>query len=84
MHLPAEFPLTAEAIHGEHGMRAKFRQRNHHPSPEQWVAFEALVQTLERMSNGTASNSLFLSAEDPGLGKTTAISCFVDALLTHR
>jgi len=41
-----------------------------------------LVATMEAMAVGAASNSFFLSSLDPGVGKTTALICFIQQLLS--
>jgi hypothetical protein len=64
-------------------MREKFEERNHRPSARQLVALRQLIRTLEDMATGKAEPKRYLSSADPGLGKTTAISCFVDAMLSH-
>lgn len=49
-----------------------------------WVGIIDLVDTLERMANGTLKRLPHLSSLDPGVGKTEAIIEFVRALLSSR
>jgi hypothetical protein len=52
-----------------------------------WTALQAVADALEAMVEGTCSPSLYVSSLDPGVGKTTAIILFVQALLAspaHR
>ena len=45
------------------------------------IALRELVSTKVAMAEGTASPHFFLSSLDPGVGKTTALICFVQELL---
>ena len=56
---------------------------NHQPSEVMWSALEDLVVTLESMALRKADPKFYLSSLDPGVGKTTALCCFVDALLSY-
>lgn len=61
-----------------------FAQYNHTPSPDQLNAVLAIQSTLTRMLSGMAAPKYYLSALDPGMGKTTAILAWLGALLERR
>ncbi|MGE8940656.1 hypothetical protein ACO2I3_01955 [Leptospira interrogans] len=62
-------------------LEASFKERGHSPSGEQWEALKDLVRTIENLSLGKTERKLFLSALDPGIGKTTSLIAFLDTLL---
>jgi hypothetical protein len=70
--------LTAETIASLH---ATFARYNHHPSPSQWAALEAIASTLAAMATDTCSKAPYLSSLDPGVGKTQAVVHFLRTLL---
>lgn len=51
------------------------------PRQDVSIALKELVATMAAMAEGTASSSFHLSSLDPGIGKTTALICFVQELL---
>jgi hypothetical protein len=57
------------------------------PSPEHWLALEDIARTMEGMADGNCPRQVFLSAIDPGVGKSQTVIHFARALLsskTHR
>lgn len=48
---------------------------------ETTIAFQELVTTMVAMAEGSATPHFFLSSLDPGVGKTTTLTCFVQELL---
>ena len=62
-------------------LRAYFDERGHDPSPDHWEALADVACTLEAMATGTASPSVYLSAIDPGVGKTQTLVHFSRALV---
>jgi hypothetical protein len=62
-------------------MKGFFDGRGHYPSPEMWSALGAVAETMEQMAEGRAEPVIHLSSLDPGVGKTTAVICFLQALL---
>lgn len=73
--------LTAKAMAS---MRAAYMVRGLSPSDEQWAAIEDPIATMEAMANGQADAVVYLSALDPGVGKTQGIVHFVQALLASK
>jgi hypothetical protein len=65
-------------------MQDKFQNNGHCPSSEQWDALADLVNCLDGMARGTAEKTVYVCSLDPGLGKTTALKCYVDQLLTQQ
>jgi len=68
-------------------LRANFAQVGHHPSDDQWHALEALLETFDRLVDGRADPALYLSALDPGVGKTSAVIAYLRRLMAspdHR
>lgn len=63
-------------------LREAFADHGHHPSSDQWDALEALIDTFDNIVLGAdVAPALYLSALDPGVGKTTALIAYVTALL---
>jgi hypothetical protein len=62
-------------------LRQYFDERGHDPSPGHWEALADVARTLEAMANGTASPSVYLSAIDPGVGKSQTLVHFARALV---
>lgn len=62
-------------------MEEVFIERHHHPGFEQRIALHELQDTLSRMAYGLADSVYYLSDLDPGVGKSTAISTWIKALL---
>lgn len=56
----------------------------HRPSQAMYDALEDIVGTLADMAEGRAEPRIFLSSLDPGVGKTSAICAFVNALREHE
>lgn len=65
-------------------MKTGFDKIGHQPSPDQWEALEDLVTCLDDMATESAKKTIYLSSLDPGLGKTTALKCYLDQLLTQH
>ncbi|CAA2141966.1 hypothetical protein [Hyphomicrobium sp. ghe19] len=65
-------------------MRTRFEAVGHKPSAAQWEALEDLVRCLDSMAMGTAKQTVYLSSLDPGLGKTTALKCYLHQLLAQH
>lgn len=53
----------------------------HRPSVQMYEALSNIAATLAAMALGEAAQKVYLSSLDPGIGKTTALTCFTDALL---
>lgn len=62
-------------------LQATFSERGHSPSGDMWKALEAVALTLQRMAEGDCPPKIHLSSLDPGVGKTSAVVCFLRALL---
>jgi hypothetical protein len=62
-------------------MRKSFTGLDHHPSEGQWAALAAVVKTMAEMAGGAAGPYAYLSALDPGVGKTYALIHFLRQLL---
>ncbi|SFV33991.1 hypothetical protein [Hyphomicrobium facile] len=62
-------------------MRARFDAQCHYPSQDQQDALADIIMCLERMRTGRAANKVFLSAVDPGIGKTSALSAYLSVYL---
>lgn len=73
--------LTALALER---LKAKFAKHSHSPSPAAWAALEALIAAMEEAAKGNLERQVFLSALDPGVGKSSAIAAFLDALLSFE
>lgn len=72
-------PLKAEALAL---LRDAFDRHGHRPSNAQWQALEALLDTFDGIVLGSAMTpALYLSALDPGVGKTSALVAYLTALL---
>ena len=67
-----------------HDLRIFFDRRNHHPSPEHWMALEDIAGTMEAMADGKCSRKVFLSAVDPGIGKSQTVTHFARAFGSGR
>ena len=61
-------------------LRHFFDQQDHHPSPEHYEALMDIAETLEDMADMASAPSVFLSACDPGLGKSQTLVHFGRAL----
>lgn len=57
------------------------RRGGEHVDLETAIALRELVTTMVAMAEGTATPHFFLSSLDPGVGKTTTLTCFVQELL---
>lgn len=63
-------------------VRSYFEARtSHRPSPEMYSALTAVAETLAKMAVGQPAQTIYLSSLDPGIGKTTVYTKFLDALL---
>jgi hypothetical protein len=62
-------------------MRSYFDQQNHFPSVPHWAALKDIAETLESMAEERADAVVYLSAIDPGVGKTQAVAHFARALV---
>src|SRR4051794_30108816 len=51
-------------------------------SPEMWAGIEDLALCLQRMADGEADRTFFLSSLDPGVGKTQTVVTFLQSLLS--
>lgn len=78
---PRSTALTARVLAS---LKLTFLSYGHFPSPDMWVALEAICQTLEAMADGNCEPSIYLSSLDPGVGKTTVIIHFIRALLASE
>ena len=65
-------------------MKTRFDKIGHQPSDLQWQALEDLLACLDDMATGSAKQTVYLSSLDPGLGKTTALKCYLDQLLMQH
>lgn len=77
-------PLTT---HTMASMREFFDAADHRPNDEHWAALAAIASTTERMAEGRCESRVFLSAVDPGVGKSQTVLHFARALLNspeHR
>ena len=61
-------PLTTRAMTT---LRAFFDAAGHNPSVDHWRALEAIASTMEDMADGCCERRVFLSAVDPGVGKSS-------------
>jgi|SRR5271166_766410 len=71
----------------ETSMRVYFETCGHRPSDAHWDALRAVLQTLDNMASGDCMSALYLSAIDPGVGKTTAVQHWARQLVVspeHR
>lgn len=81
------FPLESIAPAALADLRTEFSGYGHDPSPDQWVALEALLETFDRLVAGEADPTLYLSSLDPGIGKTSCVVAYLRRLLqsdAHR
>ncbi|MBE7158426.1 MAG: hypothetical protein INR62_08345, partial [Rhodospirillales bacterium] len=62
-------------------LRATFAAGGHNPSPEHFAALADIAATLEAMAEGHAAPKVYLSALDPGVGKTETLVHFLRVLL---
>ena len=74
-------PLTTVAMAS---MCAYFDAQGHCPSDDHWGALQQIAETLESMAEGTCADKVFLSAVDPGIGKTQTVVHFARALTTSE
>ncbi|MBB5372278.1 hypothetical protein [Acidocella aromatica] len=81
---PSEGPLQQAAYAS---ILAYFHERGQSPGPNHRNAIAQVLDTLERMANGQARPVVYVSAMDPGCGKTTCLVHFAKALVAspdHR
>ncbi len=74
-------PPTSLAEKTLAALKASFSSRNHFPSEEMWTALKAIANTLESMANSACTKAFHLSSLDPGIGKTTTVIHFLNALM---
>jgi len=72
------YPLT-EATTTD--LRAYFPSVHHEPSTAMWSALSDQAKAMEDMANGVAKECFYLSALDPGIGKTQTLYSFVRNLV---
>lgn len=72
--------LSPVALAAMNRLRQSMEERNATLSSEQWSALQALVETFDRIAQNKADEVAYLSSLDPGVGKTTAIVCYLSAL----
>ena len=70
-------PLASAAMAS---LKTFFETKDHRPSADHWDALRDIANTMEAMANGTCPTKVFLSAIDPGCGKTTTCVHFAKAL----
>ena len=64
-------------------VRSYFQSRTQHrPSPEMYGALTSVAETLAEMAVGQPDATVYLSSLDPGIGKTTVYSRFIDVLVS--
>lgn len=61
-------------------LKADLKATGNNPSFDQWSALVAAIGCLDRLTKGNSANRIFLTAADPGTGKTTALRAFLKAL----
>ena len=71
-------PLTRAAMSS---LRVFFDAQGHYPSDAHWTALGDIARTIEAMLDGSSEHRLFLSAVDPGCGKTQTVIHMARALL---
>ncbi len=67
-----------------HRLRTRFASYGLHLSPQMWIGVEDLALCLQRMADGEANQTFFLSSLDPGVGKTQTVLSFLQSLLASR
>ena len=77
----ASGPVQSLASRSIASLRTFFATRGHRPSQDHWRALEALAATMQDMAEGTAEPRIFLSACDPGVGKTRTVVHFARGLV---
>lgn len=75
-------PLAQQAISDLHA-RFDSPESPHRPSPAQWDALHEIIMTLDDMAHGEARFKFHLASLDPGVGKTTALTVFLKALVNN-
>ena len=59
----------------------RFARTDHRPSADQYAAIQDLLEHLEAMANGKLSSPMaYVSAMPAGVGKSTALTSFAEAL----
>ena len=77
---PVRSNLVAESMKK---IREFFKSKTQHkPSLDMYQALEDIVNTLSAMAEGDTDQKIYLSSLDPGVGKTTAITAFVETLVS--
>ena len=56
----------------------------HDPSPKAWVALSAVLSAFEEALNWQLEEKVYLSSLDCGVGKSSAVVAFIDALLSRH
>jgi hypothetical protein len=62
--------LTDEIIAG---VKRRFAEYGHSPSPQHWSGLEAIAANIEAQASGTAAPNFYLSSLPTGMGKTTVL-----------
>lgn len=62
-------------------MQAKFKRHEHRPSQEQLQALRDIHETLTAQADGKTKPAYYVCSVDPGVGKSLAISAWVQAFL---
>lgn len=62
-------------------MTQVFAERNHYPSPGQLQGLKEIQETMTQMLSGDAPAVYPISSLDPGVGKSTAISTWLQAFI---
>jgi len=65
-------------------LKTYFTAHQHNPSGDHWNALGDIATTLEAMADGTCEPRVFLSAIDPGVGKSQTTLHFARALLASQ
>lgn len=63
-------------------LRTRFTCYGLHLTPDMWAGIEDLTLCLQRMADGEADQTFFLSSLDPGVGKTQTVLAFLLSLLS--
>lgn len=65
-------------------LKADLRATGNAPAKDQWSSLEAAIGCLDRLAKGNSAKRIFLTAADPGTGKTSALRAFLRALSESR
>ena len=84
MPSPDTAPMGPLAAATMQSLAAYFETRGHRPSSEHCAALADIANTLEAMADCKCEPKVFLSAIDPGVGKTQTVVHFVRALAASQ